>query len=127
LSWSCAGLGSAGGRCRGRGRTGPGGLAAPLSRCARRWPLALVAFLLALVAQAVVEPTEQPAVVLGGEPPCGIGLHVVDLAALGGLVAVGWVQMRSRSSMALRVPPVKNRDRTLTSMRLPRLKMARSK
>jgi len=60
-------------------------------------------------AEAVVEATEQPRCP-GGEPACGIGLYVVDLAALGGLVAVGWVHMRSRSSMALRVPPVKNRS-----------------
>ena len=79
---------------RGRGAGTGAGLKSPLagappSRCARRWPLALVALLLSLVAEAVVEATEQPAVVLGGEPACGVGLDVVDLAALGGLVAVG--------------------------------------
>ena len=44
---------------------------------------------LALVAQAVVEPTEQAPVLLGGRSTGGPGLDVVALAALGGLVAVG--------------------------------------
>src|ERR1700722_18846315 len=55
-----------------------------------RWgPLALLTLLVSLVAQAVVEAAEQPAVVLGGEPARGIGLDVVDLAVVCGLVAMG--------------------------------------
>ncbi len=48
-------------RKRGRGESG-----AP-SRSARRRPLALGLLLVSLVAQAVVEATEEPAVVLGGQ------------------------------------------------------------
>src|ERR1700677_1519695 len=66
-------------------------LAAP-SRCARRWPLALVGVglgrVLFLVPEAVVETAEQAAVVLGGQPACGPGLDVVALAVLGGFVAI---------------------------------------
>src|SRR3984957_17976094 len=42
-----------------------------------------------LAAQPVVEPAEQPAVLLGGGPTLGIGHDVVDLAVLEALVAVG--------------------------------------
>ena len=47
---------------------------------ARRWPL---------VAQPVVEPAEQPPVLLGGRAPRRIRLDVVGLTRLGRLVAVG--------------------------------------
>ena len=61
--------------------------AAP-SGSGRRWALACWAVVLLLVAQAVVEAAEQAAVLLGGQPARGVGLDVVDLAVLGGLVAV---------------------------------------